>query len=297
MHAAKDFISHIYDWLERTWHGPKGHRLAGSLLIICFLTTAALVELSQAGLLPERLMQLVPGNHFAAIEATLTLLLMIEIMGLVFSIVHSVTTSVGKQLEILSLILLRNLFKEVAHFHEPLAWSEISETVISAAATSLGALFIFFILCIFYRVKIQSELRCDETDKKNFIFTKKFIALGLLISFHEIVILYFIRILIKSPGPDPFETFYTLLIFSDILIVLISIRFGNDYQVAFRNSGFAAVTVFIRLALIAPPIFSALTGAGAALLALAIIYIYSFYISSNTVGEPAEPQTERISTP
>jgi hypothetical protein len=59
-------------------------------------------------------------------------------------------------------------------------------------------------------------------------------------------------------------------------------RYGHDYQIAFRNSGFAVVTVFIRVSLIAPPYFSAAIGAGAALLALGTLYIYSMFIRKHT---------------
>ena len=59
-----------------------------------------------------------------------------------------------------------------------------------------------------------------------------------------------------------FEVFYTMLIFVDILLVLISLQFSSTYHVAFRASGFAVATVFLRIALVAPPYINSALGVG-----------------------------------
>ena len=272
------FIQALYDTLEKNWAGPRGHRLASSLLVICFILAMGLVELKRLVPLPPVLTALVPKNHLSAIETTLTLLLMIEVMGLIFSLAGSVTTSVGRQLEILSLILLRNVFKQISHLGEPLVWTDFSPELGHLAATSLSALFIFAILSLFYRIRKEDVLSGYEEDKKHFILAKKTVALGLLVFFHLIVLRYGATLLTGGLSKDPFESFYTLLIITDILILFISIRYGHDYQIAFRNSGFAVVTVFIRISLISPPYQSAMIGAGAALFALGTLYTYSFFV-------------------
>lgn len=49
-----------------------------------------------------------------------------------------------------------------------------------------------------------------------------------------------------------FQNFYTVLIFSDILLVLIAQCFQPGFRAVFRNSGYALATLLIRLALTAP---------------------------------------------
>ncbi|NJL94075.1 MAG: hypothetical protein HC915_10260 [Anaerolineae bacterium] len=66
-----------------------------------------------------------------------------------------------------------------------------------------------------------------------------------------------------------------MLIFTDVLMVLISLRYGISFQVTFRNFGYAVVTVFIRLALIAPTLLAVLMGIGAALFALGLTVAYN----------------------
>ncbi|MGF1504137.1 MAG: hypothetical protein ACFB51_03220, partial [Anaerolineae bacterium] len=71
------------------------------------------------------------------------------------------------------------------------------------------------------------------------------------------------------------DAFFTVMIFSDILIVLISLRYSSTYHVAFRNSGFAVATVFIRLDLIAPPFIDVGLGLGAILFMVGLSASYN----------------------
>ena len=74
-----------------------------------------------------------------------------------------------------------------------------------------------------------------------------------------------------------FEIFFTVLIFSDILMVLISLRYSSTYSFVFRNSGYAVATVFIRLALTSPNHVSVLLGVGAAVFALGVTLAYNAF--------------------
>jgi hypothetical protein len=286
MKHSGGIICNLYDALEEKWSGPSGHRLAGSLLVACFIASLVFVELKKHPFFEKFLPEFIPGNYLAAIEAAFTLLLMIEVMGLVFSIVDSVTSSVGRQLEILSLILLRDVFKEISHIKEPVIWEQIADKILPIAYTSVGAVVIFAILALFYKLKQRVEILGDESDKRSFIISKKIIALLLLVAFHIIVFNSFFGNMTGKAVQDIFESFYTLLIFSDIFIVLLSMRYGHDYQVAFRNSGFAVVTVIIRIALIAPYGYSAALGISASLFALAILAVYNASVKTETEEAP-----------
>jgi hypothetical protein len=93
--------------------------------------------------LAERL----PSNHFEAILLPFTLLLLAEVISLVFAIAQSVAIAVGKQLEIMSLILIRQSFKELTFFPEPIVWDltsgEITRRVLYILSDASGALVIF----------------------------------------------------------------------------------------------------------------------------------------------------------
>lgn len=285
----REFARRVHDLfgaLESLMVGRLGQRALGTATVALFLLTIGLIEAGRWGLLPPWLAGVIPVRHLFAIEIAFTFLLIIEVIGLVFSISRSFSTSVGKQLEILSLILLRDVFKEVSHFSEPIAWEEVVHSLPALVADSLSALTIFGILAVYYRVKKSVPIAKDERDQEAFIVAKKFVALFLVAGFHLILAKGIWLYVSQGRAESPFAPFYTMLVFTDILLVLLSIRYGHSYKVAFRNSGFAVVTVFIRLALMAPPVTGAFISVGSALFALGIIWLYNCW-----AGEKAPAET------
>jgi hypothetical protein len=70
--------------------------------------------------------------------------------------------------------------------------------------------------------------------------------------------------------PRFFAAFYTVLVLADVFLVLAALRHSGAYYLIFRNSALAVATVVVRLALTAPPAWSAALGAGAAVFALLV---------------------------
>ncbi len=81
------------------------------------------IEARRSGWLPGALAGYVSTSHFVAIGIAFDLLALAEIVGLIFGLAESVARSVGKQIEILSLILPRQSFEILAEFAEPVRWN------------------------------------------------------------------------------------------------------------------------------------------------------------------------------
>ena len=120
-------LTDILDWLHHFWERPSTQRrIALFLLLINLVLGGAIaglagsVELKRLGLYPLWLPQ-PPESHFYAIHLAFTLILAMEVMSLIFVIPSSLSQSMGKQFEILTLILLRNAFKELAALPEPIS--------------------------------------------------------------------------------------------------------------------------------------------------------------------------------
>jgi hypothetical protein len=266
--------SALFDRLESRWESAAARRLVADGLVAVFVVTLALIELARRGLLPERLLGSVPANHFHAVQVAFYLLLAYEVVGLVFGLARSVANAAGKQFEIFSLILLRQSFEGFGHLNEPLEWSEVRGTALEMLASCAGALAIFVILGFYYRLQRHQPLSADARDRQSFITAKKAIAL-LLLAVSAALGGRAALGLFRGEGYPFFETLYTLLIFADILVVLISARYSASYDIVFRNSGVAVSTVLLRLALSAPPYLNALLGIAAALFALALAAAYN----------------------
>ncbi len=270
-----NLICRIMDSFEKVIESHSMISKIGTFLVMAFLFGLLSVELNKLGWFPYYISELIPEKHLVIIAQTFNLILCFEVISLVLSFVHSVTISMGKQIEILSLVLLRDVFKEFSNFNEPIDWIQAKPFILPMASGALGATALFVILGYYYRIHQSRPITTDADEALTFIKIKKNLAFLLLLSF--ILILAFEALqFIKYGKPNKaFETFYTVLIFSDILIILFSMRYNMNYLVTFRNSGFAAATVFMRLALLAPPVYNSLIGVGSALFVLGISMYYS----------------------
>lgn len=269
----------IFDRLEQWWFTVATQKRIASALIWVFLAGLLTVEARRRGWLPDGLAEHVPSKHFYAILVAFTLLLLTEVIELVFALAQSVASAVGKQLEIMSLILIRQSFKELTYFDEPIVWrdmaGEISVRVAYILSDAVGALIIFALLAVYYRLQRHQPITRDADEQANFVASKKLIALLLFVGLIVIGINWTVSALAGAASHGFFEVFYTLLIFADVLIVLISMRYNTPYPVVFRYFGFAVATVLVRLALTAPRIIDAALGVAATLFAVALTWLYN----------------------
>ncbi len=264
----------FFDAIETRWNSRSFMKMLGAVLVIFYLLSLMMIEMQRVGWLPPYF-SFVPVNHFKSIEFAFTLLLFFEVIELVLSLEKSVSQSMHIQLEILSLILLRSAFKMVGDFPEIITIDAIKDQVLYMFTDAFGALLIFFGVLLIKRFEKSLSICRTEDGLKSFVSIKKLLALFLLLLFLLLIVLdayYFIK---DEHTFDFFHTFYTVLIFSDVLVVFISLRYSDSYLVLFRNSGFALGTVIIRLALNTDPPFNALLGVVATLFVLGLVYFYN----------------------
>ncbi|MDX2128767.1 MAG: hypothetical protein SFU91_07005 [Chloroherpetonaceae bacterium] len=277
IHSTLKLTDTIFDAAEQFFEGKSTQRSLANSLALVFLASLIVIEFSRQGWLFEPLASLIPKNHFYAVGLAFTLLLIIEVLSLVFTLAHSTSDSLGKQFEILSIILLRQSFKEFVNFEEPIRWATIGEKIYPVLSDAFGGVIIFLIVGLFYRAQRYIPITKDAQFLTKFYSTKKLLALALLFIFTSIGIYDLVRMVQGVSDTYFFETFFTILIFSDILIIFISLRYSADYQRVFRNSGYALTTVIIRLALTAPPFVNITLGIGAALFALGLTAAYNLF--------------------
>ena len=142
---------------------------------------------------------------------------------------------------------------------------------------------------VYYRIQPQQH---DDTGKPvdlfSFVAAKKGIALILLGIFLYMGSTAIFMTLTGEEHPDFFHGFYTLLIITDILLVLLAQCFQPSYYAVFRNSGYALATLMIRLALAAPAYLNVLLGVAAAVFAIAMTLI-----STRLFTRQVQKQTDR----
>ena len=279
-------VCRVFDVLAARWDAPSTQRRLGTSLVLVFLGALATIELARRGWLPASVAAVVPPGHFAAVGIVFSVLLVLEVAGLVFALARSVAESLGKQLELLALILIRDAFVEFGHAGEPIAWADIAPLVPHIVADMFGALTVFALLVPYERVQRHRAITAHGEDQASFVCAKKAVSVLLLGAF---VVLGAMTLGQRAIGelPAPFyATFYPVLVLSDVLLVLVSLRYSGTFHVVFRNSAFAAAAMLMRLALSAPPYVNVALAVGGALFALGASATYNAWV----VGARAAPR-------
>lgn len=276
-HHALESGSNIFDSLHCFWEGEKNLRRVSSMLAIVFVASLFAIELSRLGLLPNHLARIVPTNHFYAVNVAFTLVLITEVVSMILVLPKSFSRSVGKQFEILALILLRNSFKELIYIGEPVELAKHLDPFLRIMSDGAGAMAVFVLLAIYRKLPSTKETVRNGPALYTFVVTKKVLSLLLLLVFLSLGG-FNAWLLFSGQELIPFfKVFYTVLIFSDIFVVLIAQRFMPTFDAIFRNSGLALSTLFIRLALSAPPYYNALLGVLAAGFAVCLTLSHNLY--------------------
>lgn len=279
MHFLYENITHLFDALHNFWEHEKINRKIAISLIGLFLVSLLVIELNRQNIFSGSLANVIPTNHFHAIEIAFVLVLTLEIISLVFTLPCSFSRSVGKQFEILALIFMRNGFKELSSFPEPISYNK--ESIQYILSDGFGALCIFGLLGYYYviqRKESKESLRAGELY--GFVAAKKGVSLILLGAFVFMGIRTIYQTLVGIEHSSFFNDFYTVLILTDILLVLLAQSFQPSFYAMFRNSGYALSTLIIRLALTAPPFINVLLGAAAVFFAIMLTLISNTLFTS-----------------
>ncbi len=274
MNTIYEKITYLFDPLHHLWEHEQMHRKISLFLVLFFLIGLVTIELKRLGVITDPLAAFIPHSHFSVIEAAFTVVLILEVISLIFTLPCSFSRSVGKQFELLALILLRNAFKELSSMPEPISFAGNEMAVLRILSDGFGALTIFALLGLYYLVQgKKQDDTVTSTDLFSFVSAKKGIALLLLLAFGYMGIKSGWFTITHRENPDFLHDFYTLLILADVLVVLISQCFQPGFYAVFRNSGFALSTMIIRIALAAPPFYNVLLGVAAAVFAIMLTII------------------------
>jgi MFS family permease len=262
----------IFDYLDEKWEGASVSKLISNIVVVFFLMglLAGLLSYLEIFQFGSRF------SPFFAIELAFNVLLIFEVMGLIFLIPKSVADSVGKQFEIISLVLLRDAFKEFGHYLEEVNWEVgFLLELLPIVSDAFGAILIFLITGLFYRAQKHKRITRNHEEERSFTGIKKLMSIYLTLSFIGLGIFDIVSSYQNHAFIYSIKLFYTLLIFTDVFILLFSLRYTTKYFNLFRYSSFALATIFLRLTLSAPAYYNVLLAVIAGLMVLGVTYIYN----------------------
>ena len=196
------------------------------------------------------------SSPLSSLYTPFSILLAYEIYELIRTIPNSFSSAVGKQYEIATLLVVRDILKRLSVIELSDDW-KIDDDLGFLLVECCAFLVLFYTSLTYY--KISSNLDHDDNISdhvSSFVSTKKAIANVMLIFFIIIAIMSltgWISSALEGGGSVNreifFLDFFTFLILADILILLMSYWFYTDFGNLARNTGFVLSTVIIRVAI------------------------------------------------
>ena len=195
------------------------------------------------------------NDPISAIYTPFSLILIYEIYLLLFYLPRSFTSCVSKQFEIISLIVIRKIFKDIPQMDLADNWMSSSHNL-ELIVDLLGFLILFLLIFLFNKSKQRLPKEAVENSRLlKFIASKKIVSvmlfgvLGVMLLSNLSQWIYGIFNQQNLLNLDSlfFNQFFTLLILADVVILLISFRYTEEYSKLIRNTGFIIATILIRL--------------------------------------------------
>ena len=203
-------------------------------------------------------------NPIAAIYTPFSFILVYEVYLLIYYLPKSFTTYITKQYEIILFIIIRRLFKDFSNLTISSDWFTLKYDL-QFTYDLITSLILFFLIYLFYT---QSKKRFSQNESNEFTVegTTRYIKIKKIVSacLVPIVILLSIYSLIdwllvtfnsiedssksfQNINNVFFEQFFSLLIMVDVVLLLISFFYTDQFHKVIRNSGFIISTILIRL--------------------------------------------------
>lgn len=275
----------LFARLRDSFESAGMNRFISKSLVVIFLIATLVNFLVKEAYISLGKLNTYLGDPFFAIELCFVMLLMVELLSLVFILPKSVSKSVGKQLELLSLIFIRGAFKEFSHLQDDFIFDiyNLPDPLINMVCYAFGSLVIFVLLGFSNRLRKHTPLSKVEGDTTRFVQAKKMLSLFLFVAFIIIVLLDLLAFFQTGTYTPSFHTFYTILIYTDILIVLIALRYTMNYYHIFRYSAFVVATIFIRFALGLKPYYDVIVGIMAALFVFFLTLTYNYFLKEKPI--------------
>ena len=245
-------------------------------LTVILLNNYNLIELSVVG---TNLF----SNPISALYTPFSFILVYEAFLLIYYIPRSFTTAVGKQYQIMSLIVIRKIFKDIPLVDLNANWIENSNNQ-QLIFDLVGVLIIFFLIYLFKITKEKLPIKPVSDKLDRFIASKKLVSIVLLPTLFAICIMSFVNwfsgVFIEETFNENlnnlfFNEFFTILILADVFILLLSFQYTERYSQLIRNTGFIISTILLRLSFSVSGLTSILLIISGIVFGLIILLIYN----------------------
>ena len=233
------------------------------------------------------------GSPLSSLYTPFSILLVYEVYQLIRAIPDSFSSSVGKQYEIATLLVVRDILKRLSEVESSEGW-EISSDLGFLLVECAAFLALFYTSLTYFRISDKSTKSGDMSeDIAIFVEAKRLVANFMLIVFLLTAAYSFFTWIasVQDGGGSVsrvifFLDFFTFLILADILILLVSYWFYTDFGNLARNTGFVLSTVIIRVAISSEGVSAMVLFTLSGLLGIAILRMFAQDSAPKVRGNP-----------
>jgi hypothetical protein len=194
------------------------------------------------------------SNPISALYTPFSFILVYEAFLLIYYFPRSFTTSIAKEYEIISLVLIRKIFEDIPQL-------DISSGIYNQQSLLLlydliAIIIIFYLIFLFRKTIASIPKRKTNENLVRFISYKKILSIVLvpillflcLSNLFDWTYSIFINNeIVKNINAVFFIDFFTILILVDVFILLLSFQYTDRYHQIIRNTGFIISTILLRL--------------------------------------------------
>ena len=233
------------------------------------------------------------NSPLSSLYTPFSILLVYEVYQLIRAIPDSFSSSVGKQYEIATLLVVRDILKRLSEVESSEGW-EISSDLGFLLVECAAFLALFYTSLTYFRISDKSTKSVDMSgDIVFFVEAKRLVANFMLIVFLLTAAYSFFTWIssVQDGGGSVsrvifFLDFFTFLILADILILLVSYWFYTDFGNLARNTGFVLSTVIIRVAISSEGVSAMVLFTLSGLLGIAILRMFAQDSAPRARGNP-----------
>jgi hypothetical protein len=231
-------------------------------------------------------------NPIAAIYTPFSFILVYEVYLLIYYLPKSTSTYISKQYEIIALIIIRRLFKDLSDLSLVPNWFN-NKSDLQFTYDLVASVLLFYLIYLFsiQRKAVFSHVQKSDNHSVSiakFINAKKWMATALVPVLLIIAIYSFIdwgiglfqpvevnHISFKNINNIFFEQFFNILIIADVILLLFSFFHTDEFHKVIRNSGFIISTILIRISFSVSGVLNTILIVSAVLFGLLMIFIHN----------------------
>ena len=285
-------LEKIYQKLLSKKTKEKSERVILWIALVSFIIHLIMIGLIHFNVItvnePSNLLK----NPIAAIYTPFSFILVYEVYLLIYYLPKSTSTYISKQYEIIALIIIRRLFKDLSDLSLTSNWFN-TKNDLQFTYDLVASILLFYLIYLFH-IQKSKVYRTNETSEAHslsiskFINAKKWIATALVPTLVVIALYSFFNwslgifqplesnaISFQNINNIFFEQFFNILIIADVILLLFSFFHTDEFHKVMRNSGFIISTILIRISFSVSGIMNTLLIVSAILFGLLILFIHN----------------------